>query len=114
MNIKSCPFCNSEAELTEDNWENPNAGYGGMYGYKVECLSCLACSPTVSYDYFSRFSKYSVADFNKDTALRSKEEERYKHYVDGIKYETVKKWNKRYEFATYGGECGSLSKVVQD
>ena len=111
MSLKPCPFCNGNAELKQDNWDNPNAGYGGQYGYAVFCKACGSKSATEYYKCFSHFSKYSVEDFRKSTLLRAQEDEKYQAYVDEHKYKASKKWNVRYKPTVYGGECGAKDHV---
>ena len=107
MSIRECPFCNSKAKIVEDNWDNPNPGYGGNKGFKVECTSCAACSGTRSYATFNMFSKYSVKDFRESNLLRAREDARYEQHKDEIKYDVVKLWNQRHVATTYGGEEGA-------
>lgn len=114
MSLKSCPFCNGEAELRVVSIHSTDPYYHPDDGHEVRCRRCGARSAKVTYMKFNRFSPYSVEDFKNNNALRAREEQRYELYVDGKKYETAQAWNERYEHARPLREGVSAAKSTID
>ena len=93
--IKECPFCGGVPKIEKRTFENPNAGYSGSDYYLVVCTKCEATGKYEVFEYFSMFSKYSVEEFRKNNALRSREEDKYDEYLEVIKQKAIENWNKR-------------------
>ena len=93
--IKPCPFCGGKAEVFMDEWFNTNPGYSGGKAKRIRCVDCGALGKWVHVDFFNMFSKYTVADFTHNNALRASENDRYEEYIQSKEDESIEHWNTR-------------------